>query len=302
MSDNSEYTVQEFLNFLKPYQVEFEKDFEKRFDKTATEQLPLKRYSATSKDFKSKNFLDALKKIIDDGSFANLISIHTRPSYRIHSTGRRPNHRFLPWHRVYLRIFELELNRVTGNILNITVPYWDWEKDSSIPDWILKYQVPPIKDVLRYDLPNGVPTPATINVKRFVGTTGGRMPRKSDVDNVMNKNNFEDFTNDLEKGPHNAVHNYIGGRDPRQGLGTMAEFTSPADPLFWLHHANIDRIWHKWQRDPKRPDNQNKHPYLPTNGGGEQSPKMDPWPYMEKDTRRIEAKPVLGYIYEEAVN
>src|SRR5687767_14939968 len=118
MSDNSEYTVQEFLNFLKPYQVEFEKDFEKRFDKTATEQLPLKRYSATSKDFKSKNFLDALKRIIDDGSFANLISIHTRPSYRIHSTGRRPNHRFLPWHRVYLRIFELELNRVTGNILN----------------------------------------------------------------------------------------------------------------------------------------------------------------------------------------
>jgi len=104
MSDKSDYTVHEFLNFLRPYRVEFEKEFEKRFGISETEQPLLKRYSATSKDFKSKNFLDALEKIIDDRSFANLISIHTRPLYRIHSTGRRPNQRFLPWHRVYLRI------------------------------------------------------------------------------------------------------------------------------------------------------------------------------------------------------
>src|SRR5690606_29593427 len=24
-------------------------------------------------------------------------------------------------------------------------------------------------------------------------------------------------------------------------------FVSPGDPLFWLHHANIDRIWALWQ-------------------------------------------------------
>lgn len=24
-------------------------------------------------------------------------------------------------------------------------------------------------------------------------------------------------------------------------------FTSPADPIFWLHHANLDRVWWSWQ-------------------------------------------------------
>jgi tyrosinase len=27
----------------------------------------------------------------------------------------------------------------------------------------------------------------------------------------------------------------------------MATSSSPSDPVFWLHHANIDRLWSKWQ-------------------------------------------------------
>lgn len=30
-------------------------------------------------------------------------------------------------------------------------------------------------------------------------------------------------------------------------------FVSPGDPLFFLHHANVDRLWRDWQKvDPKR--------------------------------------------------
>lgn len=50
---------------------------------------------------------------------------------------------------------------------------------------------------------------------------------------------------------HNAVHGYIGGiagMSPNGPVfGTMMLPTSPNDPIFWLHHSNIDRIWAKWQ-------------------------------------------------------
>lgn len=44
----------------------------------------------------------------------------------------------------------------------------------------------------------------------------------------------------LESGPHDNIH--IGTS------GFMGAFMSPVDPLFWLHHANLDRLWDIWQR------------------------------------------------------
>jgi tyrosinase len=44
---------------------------------------------------------------------------------------------------------------------------------------------------------------------------------------------------------HNGVHLWVGGIDGDQ-QGTMDLNTSLNDPVFWLHHANIDRIWQAW--------------------------------------------------------
>ena len=44
----------------------------------------------------------------------------------------------------------------------------------------------------------------------------------------------------IESGPHDNVH---GGID-----GLMGAFMSPVDPIFWMHHCNIDRIWDVWSR------------------------------------------------------
>lgn len=44
-------------------------------------------------------------------------------------------------------------------------------------------------------------------------------------------------------GMHNLVHGWVGGN-----AGTMLHSTSPNDPIFFLHHSNIDRLWAKWQR------------------------------------------------------
>ena len=59
----------------------------------------------------------------------------------------------------------------------------------------------------------------------------------------------------LEGFPHNKVHNFIGGygslgeHDLQPGpFGNMTNNLSPVDPIFFLHHANMDRLWDVWTR------------------------------------------------------
>ena len=76
----------------------------------------------------------------------------------------------------------------------------------------------------------------------------------------------------MEGQPHNKVHNCTGGiwTDPNghttYGDGFMQANLSPVDPLFFLHHSNIDRLWDVWTRKqqamggPTLPDD-NPGPY-----------------------------------------
>ncbi|MES2669769.1 MAG: tyrosinase family protein [Pseudomonadota bacterium] len=66
----------------------------------------------------------------------------------------------------------------------------------------------------------------------------------------------------LEGFPHNKVHNCIGGVgaiDPGP-YGNMTNFLSPVDPIFFLHHANMDRLWALWTRKQEAM----RYPTLPT--------------------------------------
>jgi tyrosinase len=57
----------------------------------------------------------------------------------------------------------------------------------------------------------------------------------------------------LEGMPHNKIHNYIGGYgyvDPGP-YGNMTNNLSPLDPIFFLHHSNMDRLWDVWTRKQK---------------------------------------------------
>lgn len=65
----------------------------------------------------------------------------------------------------------------------------------------------------------------------------------------------------LEGMPHNKVHNYIGGVGPIDPgpYGNMTNFLSPVDPIFFLHHSNMDRLWDVWTRKQQRLG----LPYLP---------------------------------------
>ena len=46
---------------------------------------------------------------------------------------------------------------------------------------------------------------------------------------------------DMEGNPHGFAHTSFGGMIPESP-------TAPRDPLFFLLHCNVDRLWAKWQR------------------------------------------------------
>jgi tyrosinase len=59
------------------------------------------------------------------------------------------------------------------------------------------------------------------------------------------------YFGELESQPHNVVHDAVGGDS-----GWMAYVECAArDPIFWIHHANIDRLWQVWlnQGDRQNP-------------------------------------------------
>jgi tyrosinase len=55
----------------------------------------------------------------------------------------------------------------------------------------------------------------------------------------------------LEQTPHGDVHVEVGGISESGSPGFMASFgTAALDPIFWLHHCNLDRLWEHWLRGP----------------------------------------------------
>jgi tyrosinase len=92
----------------------------------------------------------------------------------------------------------------------------------------------------------------------------------------MANGTFNPFAGALE-GIHNSGHVWVGG-----SMGSIA--TAPCDPVFWMHHAEIDRIWWQWQQA-----NPGQNPPL---AGA--AATMDPWSETEPNTRDINT---LGFTY-----
>jgi tyrosinase len=106
------------------------------------------------------------------------------------------------------------------------VPYWQWTHDQSVPAWLATFQP-------------AVPVPgrrSPIRVRRSIGGRG-RLAAAWEVDALVQNTaiNCTTLTSVLE-GFHNEVHGWVGG-----AMGSL--LTSPADPLFWMHHAQVDRLW-----------------------------------------------------------
>jgi hypothetical protein len=176
---------------------------------------------------------------------------------------------FFPWHRILVYEFEKELQSVDATV---TVPYWDWADPASDPftaDFLGGAGTGPLAKVLPADGPfaHDGPTPWVLHVvdqmgdpdylQRYLNGANPGQPfpvtlptQAGDIDPVMAQTPYEVspwkgfpsidscFRSHMEADLHNWIHNWVGG--------TMLKMTSPNDPVFWLHHCNIDRLWAVW--------------------------------------------------------
>lgn len=185
-------------------------------------------------------------------------------SHNQHGMNALGTQRFLPWHRVYLLRLEELLQKIDSAAF---VPYWDWTKSRSVPTWMRTF-TPTVF----------VPGNGMVVVKR-----NASIRAKKNVKAIMPLTAYTAFTHALENGPHGEVHVEVGVVNGAREA--MARITvSPADPLFWLHHAQIDRLWAQWQIAMPR-----KNPSLSGINA-----TLDPWTEKESQVRSIAA---LGYNY-----
>jgi Common central domain of tyrosinase/von Willebrand factor type A domain len=185
---------------------------------------------------------------------------------------------FFPWHREFLYQFEKLLQTVDPTV---TIPYWDWtrEQNSAAAGFPFKNDLiglggdptdndrvnrdpaaPPVDathpyvypfdpkiwsdsikvidegDTLnffqrefgqRIDAPN---LPLNDVIVTGVGFTYRQAIGSADYLTLRLRS--EDI--------HNLVHRWVGGN--------MLRMTSPNDPVFFMHHAAIDRMWSIWQK------------------------------------------------------
>jgi tyrosinase len=148
---------------------------------------------------------------------------------------------FLAWHRGYLYFFEQQLRTVSG-YPSLTLPYWDYYKTPRIPS---EFTDPATGNPL-YQQRTGTNVYSALDLSPFGSTVYNFQRGKTNA-----------FETKFESAPHNPVHNIIGG--------VMADMQSPLDPIFYLHHCNVDRLWHAWSLPDGKGTPKTANPYSATN-------------------------------------
>jgi len=147
------------------------------------------------------------------------------------------NDLFLPWHRHYLYHFEQMVREVLHDD-DFSIPYWN----------------PASGDPADQSLPAEFREEGPLyNTTRFPWVQAGE-PLKMLLGNWISMNALNEsfyidklngnlgFCPQVDINPHFLVHLSTGG-DLANGFVRVVN-----DPLFWVHHANIDRMWESWNR------------------------------------------------------
>jgi len=224
------------------------------------------------------NAVIKLKGLKDEGHILNAYDVFTATHLTVFRNitsgvqngvdGAHGGPAFLPWHREYLRRYELALQEIDPSV---TLPYWDWSDPKSTDavladDFLGLASFIAKANKMNPEVGFQVPTnatglnPATLDsgygkvLQRNSNLTGAGLETylksnngisgtvASFVQDVLAQSNYNGsngFEERLEYQLHGLVHGWVGF--------DMVTKASPNDPIFFLHHCNVDRLWSEWQ-------------------------------------------------------
>lgn len=190
---------------------------------------------------------------------------------------------FLPWHRLYLYFHERILAKLIGDD-TFALPYWNWDNQDStqnpLPNIFPKVykdnntyfanpinKTSPLFDPLRNACATQSVPPRLVEFQDVVGIPC--IPKNPEAVRLENAHLL--WTQFLSGGPtpltfHGAPYRFgdYGG----VGMGTLearphgpvhiwtnvikmsTNKDSASDPIFFSHHANVDRLWEMWKTLP----------------------------------------------------
>ena len=162
---------------------------------------------------------------------------------------------FLLWHRMYIWYLEKAVRELSG-VDDFAIPYWNYGGESTADNTMPVQMQDPSSSLFesaRYSILNSGQPIQPFYVQKI----------QKEINELMRNPTFAGeggFTEKLEVAPHGFMHSYIGAAysNPRETFynqiyqeenypGLMANVPSAGfDPIFWLHHSQVDRIWESW--------------------------------------------------------
>ncbi|GMR34410.1 hypothetical protein PMAYCL1PPCAC_04605 [Pristionchus mayeri] len=205
-------------------------------------------------DAERDRFHAAMWTLKRNGDYDRLAHIHANVN-QAPSAHSGPS--FLPWHREYVKRFEISLRLIDPSI---SLPYWDSTLDGALTD--VKYSSL-WSDELMGSVMNGAVTSGVFRgwsgmnggtIMRNLGKDSGRVLNTNDRNLALGKTRIESvmaFTSTRRGCPysvewdniefaHGYSHVYVGG-------DMLVQHTAAFDPIFFLYHSFIDSLWEDWR-------------------------------------------------------